>query len=251
MTTQIAPIVGPQARKSLLTIQKASLKKQLLSAEFSEQLDLQRNAREFTLQGKDLVHPDLEACFAGLVPHFCLLTEQLKEADDYSTGGGYWPSEDNEGTQPHFNSYGVTGIVLGAKNGVTLVGFRQLENGKVLNMTAQYVSFAEQSDEFEQSDAWHYPHTAALEQLIGETLNEIEAALRGKCSDVGRQLGMFDEQPREIELGEATEPEAAPTKPRRRPAKANATPAPEAPKPAGRPRKKKEPVVAEATEPAA
>ena len=248
MTTQIAPIVGPQARKSLLTIQKASLKKQLLSAEFSEQLDLQSNAREFTMQGKDLVHPDLETCFDLLVPHFCLLTEQLTETEDY------WMTEDNIGNTPHFDNYGVTGLVLGAKNGVTLVGFRKLENGKVLNMTAQYVSFAEQSEEFTESDAWQYTHTEDLEQLVQQAITEIELALRGKCSDVGRQLKMFVE-PEEVmtesgESTEATEPQKQSPTPRAR--KAQTSTPDEAPKSASRPRKKKEPVVAEeAAEPAA
>ncbi|MFD2787385.1 hypothetical protein [Hymenobacter rubripertinctus] len=239
MSTELATIVGPQAQKSVIQITRATVKKQLLAAEFTEQLDLESNAREFTMQGKDLVHPDLEACFAHLVPHFCLLTEQLEE------GPGYWPAQDRDDLPAQFDSYGVTGLVLGAKNGVTLVGFRKLENGKVLNLTAQYISFADPSEQFEESNAWQYAHTENLEQLVEETLAEVELALRGKCSDVGRQLQMFDE-PREIEMGEATEPQVAPEKPRSR--KAKATPATETPKPAGRPRKKKEPVGAEQTE---
>ena len=203
MSTELTPIVGPQAlpgttQKSLLTIQKATVKKQLLAAEFSEQLDLQSKPREFTMQGTELVHPALERCFARLVPHFCLLTEQLSESADF------WPS--NEATDPmpeHFDSYGVTGLIIGKKDGVTLMGFRQLESGKVLNLTGQYVSFAEQSEEFEESDAWHYPHTDALKTLVDEALAEIDAALRGKCSEVGRQLDMFQEK--EIEFGESTQ----------------------------------------------
>ena len=194
MSTELTPIVGPQAlpgttQKSLLTIQKATVKKQLLAAEFSEQLDLQSKPREFTMQGTELVHPALERCFARLVPHFCLLTEQLSESADF------WPS--NEATDPmpeHFDSYGVTGLIIGKKDGVTLMGFRQLESGKVLNLTGQYVSFAEQPEEFEESDAWHYPHTDDLKTLVEEALAEIDAALRGKCSEAGRQLDMFRQQ---------------------------------------------------------
>ena len=194
MSTELTPIVGPQAlpgttQKSLLTIQKATVKKQLLAAEFSEQLDLQSKPSEFTMQGTELVHPTLERCFARLVPHFCLLTEQLSESADF------WPSD--EATEPmpeHFDSYGVTGLIIGKKDGVTLMGFRQLESGKVLNLTGQYVSFAEQSEEFEESDAWHYPHTDNLKTLVDEALAEIDAALRGKCSEAGRQLDMFRQQ---------------------------------------------------------
>ena len=194
MSTELTPIVGPQAlpgttQKSLLTIQKATVKKQLRAAEFSEQLDLQNKPREFTMQGTELVHPALERCFARLVPHFCLLTEQLSESADF------WPSD--EATEPmpeHFDSYGVTGLIIGKKDGVTLMGFRQLESGKVLNLTGQYVSFAGQSEEFEESDAWHYPHTDNLKTLVEEALAEIDAALRGKCNEAGRQLDMFRQQ---------------------------------------------------------
>ncbi|GAA3986887.1 hypothetical protein [Hymenobacter antarcticus] len=190
MSTELTPIVGPQAHKSLLTIQKATVKKQLLAAEFSEQLDLQSKPREFTMQGTELVHPALERCFARLVPHFCLLTEQLSESADF------WPSDEATDPMPeHFETYGVTGLIIGKKDGVTLMGFRKLESGKVLNLTGQYVSFAEQSEEFEESDAWYYPHTDELKTLVEEALAEIDAALRGKCSEAGRQLEMFQQEP--------------------------------------------------------
>lgn len=183
MTTQVAPIVGPQAQKSLLTIQKATVKKQLLYGEFSEQLTLEDKPREFTMQGKELVHPDLEACFAKLVPHFCLLTEQLAEGVDY------WPNDDSDELPEHFESYGVTGIILGKKNGVTLMGFRTMTSGKVQNMTAQYVSFEPVPEE--ESDVWHYAHAGRLETEVLGAIAEVELALRGKCSDAGRQLDMF------------------------------------------------------------
>ena len=244
-TTQIALIVGPQAQKSILTIGKASVKKQLLSAEFTEQLDLETKPREFQMQGRELVHPDLEKAFARLVPHFYLLTEQLE------AGPSYWPAEDRDDLPAQFDSYGVTGLIIGAKDGVTLVGFRQLENGKVLNLTAQYVSFADPSEQFEESDAWRYVHTDKLKLAVESVLDEVDAALRGKCSDVGRQLGMF-EQPREVEMGEAVEPRKAPAKPRTRklPAGSGATAGKSAGKPASKPRRKKAAVEVEATAPA-
>ena len=216
MSTELTPIVGPQAlpgttQKSLLTIQKATVKKQLLAAEFSEQLDLQSKPREFTMQGTEIIHPALERSFARLVPHFCLLIEQLSESADF------WPSDEAIDPLPeHFDSYGVTGLIIGKKDGVTLMGFRTLESGKVLNLTGQYVSFAEQAEEFEESDAWHYPHTDDLKALVGEALAEIDAALRGKCSEVGRQLDMFQQpQAGEMEMGEVMQEPAPKRKARR------------------------------------
>jgi len=47
MTTPVAPIVGPPAEKSLLTIQKARVKKQLLRAALAEQRTLESQPRRF------------------------------------------------------------------------------------------------------------------------------------------------------------------------------------------------------------
>jgi hypothetical protein len=206
MTTAVAPIVGPSAPNSLLKIQKATIKKQLLSAEFSEQLTLEAKPREFTMTGTELVHPDLERCFTQLVPHFCLLTEQLTDGSDY------WPTSTSDDLPEQFDGFKVTGIIIGKKNGVTLMGFRTLESGKVLNMTSQYVSFEEQPEEFADADVWHYAHADELSGAVAMALEEVEAALRGKCSDAGRQLDMFNEeqvhepQVGEIEMGEASQP---------------------------------------------
>lgn len=197
MTTAVAPIVGPSAPNSLLKIQKATIKKQLLSAEFSEQLTLKAKPREFTMQGTELVHPDLEHCFTNLVPHFCLLTEQLVDGPDY------WPTSASDDLPEHFDGFKVTGIIIGKKNGVTLMGFRTLESGKVLNMTSQYVSFEEQPEEFEEADVWHYAHTDELQGAVEMALEEVELALRGKCSEAGRQLEMFNEATRIEELNDA------------------------------------------------
>jgi hypothetical protein len=210
MTTQVAPIVGPQAQKSLLTIQKATIKKQLLAAEFSEQLDLQSKPREFTMQGTEVVHPDLERCFARLVPHYCLLTEQLAEDTDY------WPSNDSDELPEHFEGYQVTGIIMGKKNGTTLMGFRTLTSGKVQNMTAQYVSFEPVPEEQEEADVWRYAYAGRLETEVLDAIGEVKLALRGKCSEAGRQLNMFDaEQNKEeviAEFGEVTKNFQAPKK---------------------------------------
>lgn len=188
MTTQVAPIVGPSAQNSRLTIQKATVKKQLLNAEFTEQLTLEAKPREFTMQGTELVHPDLERCFSRLVPHFCLLTEQLSDSVDY------WPNDDSNELPEHFDSYQVVGIIMGKKNGVTLMGFRTLESGKVLNMTGQYVSFEPVPEEEAETDAWHYAHAGRLETEVLDAIAEVELALRGKCSEAGRQLNMFEQK---------------------------------------------------------
>jgi hypothetical protein len=202
MTTQVAPIVGPSAQNSRLTIQKATIKKGALYAEFTEQLTLEAKPRPFTMQSPEIVHPDLERCFSRLVPHFCLLTEQMTESADF------WPNDDSDELPEHFDGYGVTGIIMGKKNGVTLMGFRTLESGKVLNMTGQYVSFEPVPEEEEDADAWHYEHAGRLETEVLDAIAEVELALRGKCSEVGKQLDMFSQEQLQeeviAEFGEVT-----------------------------------------------
>lgn len=195
MTTQVAPIVGPSAQNSLLTIQKATIKKQLLYAEFTEQLTLESKPRPFTMSSADLVHPDLEKCFKKLVPHFCLLTEQLDEHAEYEAAAGYWPNYEASDELPeHFKTYQVTGIIIGAKNGVTLMGLRTLESGKMLPMTSQYASFEPAPEKEGEDKIWRYEHAGRLETAVLEAIAEIELALRGKCSEAGRQLNMFEQK---------------------------------------------------------
>ena len=90
--SQLLPIVGPDNPEvhSVLTIQKAKLKDQHLTCEFTEQRDEESPARAFAVTCQEQVHPDLPHAFSRLVPHLCLLTEQLTETPDY------WPSDDED-----------------------------------------------------------------------------------------------------------------------------------------------------------
>lgn len=193
MTAQVAPVVGPEAQKSILTIQKAKVKKQLLYAECTEQRTLENKPVSLVVKCAEKVHPDFERYFAQLVPHYCLLTEQLAETPDY------WPEDTTSSTLPeHFAGYEVTGIIFsGTKNGVTLMGHRTLKGGKVLNMNSPFVSFEEAEDQAEDA-APGYEYAGQLETAVLDAVAEIEAALRGKCSDEGRQLSMFERK----ELGQ-------------------------------------------------
>jgi len=176
--SQLLPVVGPEAAASIITIQKARLKDGHLSCEFTEQRTPEAPARAFALTCHEQVHSDLSHRLSRLVSHLCLLTEQLTETADY------WPDEAEE--QPaRFQPFTVTGFSLGKnESGVTLIGQRTLTGGKVLNLTSPYVSFDDDSEAA-------YPYAPLLEAELSKALAEVEAALRGKCTDY-RQLDLFD-----------------------------------------------------------
>ena len=189
--SQLLPIFGPdspEAATSTLTIQKAKLKDRHLSSEFTEQRSEDAPPRSFALTCQEQVHPDLLHRFSRLVPHLCLLTEQLPETPDF------WPDEAEE-LPACFAPFTVTGFSMGkAQAGITLIGQRTLTGGKALNLTSPYVSFEDETDTA-------YSYAGLLETAAHEALAEVEAALRGKCTDF-RQLDLFD-QPAPAQLSAA------------------------------------------------
>ncbi|WP_151087402.1 hypothetical protein [Hymenobacter baengnokdamensis] len=176
---QLLLIVGPDSpeNRSIIAVQKARLKDQHLACEFTEQRSEDAPARSFALICQEQVHPDLLHTFSRLVPHLCLLTEQLTEDADYWPGAG-------EELPARFAAFTVTGFSLGKNQaGVTLVGQRELTGGRVLNLTTSYLLFEDEHSA--------YPYTGLLEADVQTALTEVEAALRGKCTDY-RQLDLFE-----------------------------------------------------------
>ena len=183
---QLLPIVGPagsdpdspEATTSIITIQKAKLKDQHLTCEFTEQRTHDAPPRAFALTCAEQVHPDLTHRLSRLVPHLCLLAEQLTETPDY------WPDAAEE-LPALFGQFSVTGFSMGRNQaGVTLIGPRELTGGRVLNLTTPYQSFDDEQGS--------YPYAPLLETELLEALAEVEAALRGKCTDY-RQLDLFEQ----------------------------------------------------------
>jgi len=185
---------GPEPTLSIITIQKVKLKDQQLTCEFTEQRTQDAPPRAFALTCAEQVHPDLSHALSRLVPHLCLLAEQLTETSNY------WPDESEE-LPVLFESFTVTGFSMGRHHGgVTLIGQRELTSGRVLNLTTPYQSF----DEEQVS----YDYTGLLETTLAVALVEVEAALRGKCTEY-RQLDLFDEQPAAATISlVSTRPEA-------------------------------------------
>ena len=200
--SQLLPLVGPagsdpdspEATTSIITIQKARVKDQHLTCEFTEQRTQDAPPRAFALTCTEQIHPDLAHVLSRLVPHLCLLTEQLTETPDF------WPDVAEE-LPARFEPFTVTGFSMGkGQGGVTLVGQRTLTGNKVLNLTSPYVSFADETDAA-------YAYAPLLETELGEALTEVEAALRGKCTDY-RQLDLFEQPGTANVLLVSTRPEA-------------------------------------------
>ena len=184
---------GPEPTLSFITIQKVKLKDQQLTCEFTEQRTQDAPPRAFALTCAEQVHPDLSHALSRLVPHLCLLAEQLTETSDY------WPDESEE-LPVLFESFTVTGFSMGRhQGGVTLIGQRELTSARVLNLTTPYQSF----DEEQVS----YDYTGLLEATLAAALVEVEAALRGKCTEY-RQLDLFEQPGAADVLLVATRPEA-------------------------------------------
>ncbi|MET4073654.1 hypothetical protein [Hymenobacter sp. UYCo722] len=198
----LLPIVGPvgpcpgapEATASIIAIHKVKFKDQRLTCEFTEQRTQEAPPRAFALTCAEQIHPDLAHRLSRLVPHLCLLTEQLNETPDF------WPDTAEE-LPARFQAFTVTGFAMGkGQSGVTLIGQRALTTGKVLNLTSPYVSFDDETDAA-------YAYAPLLETELGEALTEVEAALRGKCTDY-RQLDLF-EQPQAANITlVSTRPEA-------------------------------------------
>ena len=85
-----------------------------------------------TIEGKNIVHKDLEFCFTELVPHLAFLCE-MKEADGKESF--------DELPDDILNTLDVTGFSIGGdgdSEGVTLTGKRFLKSKKVLNLNAPF-----------------------------------------------------------------------------------------------------------------
>ncbi len=178
---------GPEAAPSIITIQKAKLKDQHLTCEFTEQRTQDAPPRSFALTCAEQVHPDLTHRLSRLVPHLCLLTEQLTEGPDY------WPDTAEE-LPALFEQFIVTGFSMGRnQTGVTLIGQRELTGGRILNLTTPYQSFDDEQGS--------YPYAPLLETELLEALAEVEAALRGKCTEF-RQLDLFEQPAAQLGAGQ-------------------------------------------------
>lgn len=137
-----------------------------------------------TIEGKNIVHKDLEACFTELVPHLAFLCEQ-KEADGKQSF--------DELPDDILNTLEVSGFSIGGdgdSEGVTLTGKRFLKSKKVLNLNAPFTMFSNDNEE--------YNYSFELMESINACKYEVEQYLTAKKWAIVQQELPFD--------GDAQEP---------------------------------------------
>ncbi len=171
------PAYGPtpdRPIRSRIQLLKAKVKDERLTATFTEQPGVEAPADTHTVTCGSLVHPDLSRAFSHLVPHLCLLTDQLPTTllpDD-----GDKLDDVQEACIAPFAVTGITYGGSGERAGFTLIGTRELANGHQLNLTAPFLTNDEASTH--------------LTSLLRALDTEVEAALRGKCAP-NPQLDLF------------------------------------------------------------
>ena len=147
------------------------------------------NEDTVTVEGKNLIHKDLEAALDALVPHLAFLCEQ-KEADD-KTFIEDIPDEIH-------NVLEVSGYSIGGSDedeGVTLIGKRFLKSKKVLNLSAPFTKFNNEIEE--------YTNAFELQQAIEACNYEVEQYLTAKkWAIVQQELPFDDSEPGEVKADE-------------------------------------------------
>lgn len=131
-----------------------------------------------TIEGKNIVHKDLEACFTELVPHLAFLCEQ-KEADGKQSF--------DELPDDILNTLEVSGFSIGGdgdSEGVTLTGKRFLKSKKVLNLNAPFTMFSNDNEE--------YNYSFELMESINACKYEVEQYLTAKKWAIVQQELPFD-----------------------------------------------------------
>jgi hypothetical protein len=142
---------------------------------------------------ENLVHPDLQAAFAKLIPHMVSIVD-LREADIIGTGRNKFlidavPAE-------HFAKFTVTGFSIGGSaegEGITITGNKKLNSSQVFNINTPFQKYDD-----ELSD---YKYGSELAEAVQACVYEVEQYLGGKCA--AKQVQMQFNPSEEEELQEA------------------------------------------------
>lgn len=156
-----------------IEVQKVSLKDERANVEFTADLKgFDEDGKEvesheaLIIKSPNIVHADLKNALAGLKPHLVSICE-LAEANDIDDIYRFDPDQ--------IENYEVTGYSIGGSDenaGVTIIGKKLLQNGKVLNIVVPFTKFEDEEG---------YLHCGALSSAIQACDYEIEQyLLKGK-----------------------------------------------------------------------
>lgn len=125
-------------------IVKASIKNDRCEVTFKERFTEENYSNEVTKKCSQIVHADMKKAFERLKVHLVAICDQ-KEAAEVLEDFSSYPVE-------NLSNYVVTGYSVGGSDedqGVTIIGQKLLETGKVLNLIAPFTKY-------EDLDAYEY-----------------------------------------------------------------------------------------------
>lgn len=121
---------------------------------------------EWNLKNKHLVHDDLKNAFSKMVLHMAVICEIIDPMDHYI--------EELPAIYPKLlGKLSVTGISIGGQDeyrGVTIIGRRKLDGGKVLNLVAPFTNFFTEHNSYAFESDLHTDTEKVISEVI-EYLN--------------------------------------------------------------------------------
>lgn len=141
----------------------------------SERSELPDTVNEIKALYRYEAHPDLVKAYRELVKHLASLCELADISECHNGEVDELPGICNYLT--------VTKICIGGEDeyeGVTLVGQKKLQTGKVLNLVAPFTVF--------DSDISDYEYARELRDNVGNAIEEVNHYLKGKRAQLELQL---------------------------------------------------------------
>ncbi len=174
-----------------IEIQKAKVNKHsTLEVEYLRHND-DETTSEVSEKHDNIVHPDLQAAFAKLLPHMVLIVD-LRESDIIGTGKNKCgidavPVE-------HLNKFTVTQFSIGGGSegeGVTITGNKKLNSSQVFNINTPFQKYDD-----ELSD---YKYGSELAEVVQGCIYEVEQYLAGKCAVKQTELEFNTKEEEELQ----------------------------------------------------
>lgn len=167
-----------------ITIKNASIKK-ILFLKYGYDHFVNNTKFSHSTTGDAPIHEDLQAAFDELTPHFALICEEITEQYCRQAINDLRNNViKNEETDP-LRKYVVTGFTVGKdSDGVSIIGTKRLNTGKVLNITTPFMKW----------DDEHYPLIHELIEAVDLCKSEVYEYIEGKRAPLKNQtLDMFEQ----------------------------------------------------------
>jgi len=166
-------------------IQKATLKHERCEVIFKENVLDENYTNDVSKKCNQIIHPDLKAAFDALIPFLITITEQPEETL-FNAGNIDSATIFSEEDKLKIEKYVVTGYSKGGSDesaGITLIGQKILQTGKVLNLCSPFVQFEDESP-----DAYSYGNQLSsaidiCDHEIAEYLFEGKAGIKQETLD--------------------------------------------------------------------